>query len=103
MNLQENIHRIQSMMGVITEDETSLHIRRRMPYIKQLLDVVLDNSYPCDFDSVKHYEDGILYDINDFLISFEMDDMSSSEIKEFILQHLTDDIERYYYDRRENC
>jgi hypothetical protein len=47
--------------------------------------------------------DGILYDIDTFLIDNEMEGMSSDEIKEFVLEHLSDDIERYYYDSEEDC
>ena len=102
MELHENIHRIKQMMGVITEDRPPIHILRRLPIVKKLLDVTLENSYPCDFDNVKHFIDGILYDIGIF-IGYEMDSMSSGEIKEFVLEHLSDDIERYYYDSKEDC
>jgi hypothetical protein len=103
MELHENIHRIKQMMGVITEDRPPIHILRRLPIVKKLLDVTLENSYPCDFDNVKHFIDGILYDIDTFLIGYETDRMSSGEIKEFVLEHLSDDIERYYYDSKEDC
>ena len=103
MKLNENINRIKQMMGVITEDRPPIHILRRLPIVKKLLDVTLENSYPCDFDNVKHFIDGILYDIDTFLIGYEMEGMSSGDITEFVLEHLSNDIERYYYDSHEDC
>jgi|688.fasta_scaffold227568_3 hypothetical protein len=103
MNLNENIQRIKQMMGVITEDRSSINVLRRLPRVKKLLDVILEYSHPCDFGNVQHFIDGILYDIDTFLIAYEMEGMSSGEIKEFISEYLSDDIERYYYDSKEDC
>jgi hypothetical protein len=103
MKLQENILRIKKMMGVVTEDRPLINVLRRLPIIKKLLDVTLENSYPCDFDNTQHFIDGILYDIDSFLIGYEMEGMSSGEIKEFVLEYLSGDIERYYYDSKEDC
>lgn len=103
MKLQEDIHRIKEVMGVITEDRPPINVLRRLPIVKKLLYVTLENSYPCDFDNVKHFINGILYDVDTFLIGYEMEGMSSDEIKEFVLKYLSDDIERYYYDSKEDC
>lgn len=103
MKLHENIKRIKQMMGVITENRPPINVLRRLPIIEKLLNVTLENSYPCDFDNAQHFMDGILYDIDTFLIDNEMEGMSSDEIKEFVLEHLSDDIERYYYDSEEDC
>ena len=60
MNLQENIHRIQSMMGVITED-------RMDKVIKNMIDTIgVENTFKMvgDYDSVEKYftdEDKINY------------------------------------------
>jgi hypothetical protein len=102
MNLQEQVSRIKLMMGVINEN-IPINVRRRLPVIQQLLNVILDNSYPCDFNDENHFKEGILYDIDSFLIGFEMEGMSSSEVKEFIDKYLSDDITQYYINASEDC
>ena len=102
MNLQEQINRIQSMMGVLNENVPN-NVKRRLPVIQQLLNVTLNNSYPCDFDDEYHFKEGILYDIDTFLIGFEMEGMSSGEIKEFIDEYFSDEIIQYYLDASEDC
>ena len=102
MNLQEQISRIQSMMGVIKENH-SINVRRRLHIVKKLLDVLLENSYPCDFENVNHFTEGILYDLDTFLITFHMESMSSDEIKDFIVKYLRNEIEQYYINASEDC
>ena len=102
MNLQEQISRMKSMMGVIDEN-VPINVRRRLKTIKQLLDVTLDNSHPCDFDDENHFKEGILYDIDTFLIGYEMEGMSSGEIKDFIDEYLSEEIRRHYINASEDC
>jgi hypothetical protein len=102
MNLQEQILRIQLMMGVISED-FSISLRRRIHIIKKLLDVLLENSYPCDFENINHFIEGILYDIDVFLLTFDVEGLSSDEVKDFIMEYLKDNIEQYYINASEDC
>jgi hypothetical protein len=101
-NLEEQISRIKSMMGIINENIPT-NVRRRLKIIKQLLDVTLDNSYPCDFDDENHFKEGVLYDIDTFLIGYEMEGMSSGEIKDYIDEYLSEEIRRYYINASEDC
>jgi hypothetical protein len=102
MNLQEQISRIQSMMGVISED-FSISLRRRIYIIEKLLDVLLENSYPCDFENINHFIEGILYDLDVFLLTFDLEGLSSHEIKDFIMEYSKDKIEQYYINASEDC
>ena len=102
MNLQEQLFRIQSIMGVISED-FSISLRRRIDIIKKLLDVLLENSYPCDFENINHFIEGILYDLDVFLLTFDVEGLSSDEIKDFIMKYLKDKIEQYYINASEDC
>jgi hypothetical protein len=102
MNLQEQITRIQSMMGIINENVPT-KVRRRLSIIQKLLNVVMDNSYPCDFKNVNHYKEGIINDIDTFLITFDMEGMSSNDITDFIKEYLMDEIEKYYINASEDC
>ena len=102
MNLQENISRIKEMMGVISED-FSISLRRRIYIIEKLLDVLLENSYPCDFENINHFIEGILYDLDVFLLTFDLEGLSSHEIKDFIMEYSKDKIEQYYINASEDC
>jgi hypothetical protein len=102
MNLQEQISRIQEMM-FINENRPSANVLRRLPIVQKLLDITLENSYPCDFISLEHFTEGILYDIDTFLITYEMEGLPSWEVKEFISEHLSEEIRRYYIDGTEDC
>ena len=102
MKLQEQINRIQSMMG-INEDGPLPNVLRRLPQVKKLLDITLENSNPCDFKSLDHFAEGVLYDIDAFLITYEMEGMTSEEIKNFILKYLIEEVRRYYINSSEDC
>ena len=98
MNLQENIRRI-----LREESEIPINVRRRFDILKKLVDVILSNSYPCDFVNEDHYFEGVLYDLETFLITFEMEGMTNEEILSFIRDYFYDNIKRYYIDSQEDC
>jgi hypothetical protein len=98
MNLQENIRRI-----LREETNTPVNVRRRFYKIEKLLDVVLSNTYPCDFSNEKHYLEGVLYDLETFLITFEMEGMTNGEILSFVREYLYDYIKQYYINSQEDC
>ena len=66
MNLQENIHRIQSMMGVITEDRMDKVIKNMIDTvgiestIKMVGDYDLIDSYLTDEDKINYIKDEFL-------------------------------------------
>jgi hypothetical protein len=98
MTLQENIRRI-----LREESEIPINVRRRFDILKKLVDVILSNSYPCDFVNEDHYFEGVLYDLETFLITFEMEGMTKEEILSFIRDYFYDNIKRYYIDSQEDC
>ena len=98
MGLQENIRRI-----LREESEIPINVRRRFDILKKLVDVILSNSYPCDFVNEDHYFEGVLYDLETFLITFEMEGMTKEEILSFIRDYFYDNIKRYYIDSQEDC
>jgi hypothetical protein len=63
MNLQENIHRIQSMMGVITEDRMDMFIKNMIDNVgientfKMVDDYDLIDSYLTDEDKINYIKD----------------------------------------------
>jgi hypothetical protein len=90
------------MMGIINEN-TPTNVRRRLPMVKKLLDVMLQTSHPCDFENVNHFAEGVLYNLDTFLITFDMEGMSPDEIKDFIMDYLMGEIEMYYINASEDC
>ena len=98
MNIKENIRRI-----LREENEIPINVRRRFDTLKKLVDVILSNSYPCDFVNEDHYFEGVLYDLETFLITFEMEGMTIEEVLSFIRDYFYDNIKRYYIDSQEDC
>ena len=107
MNLQENIQRIKEVMGmeekISSLNESDLNVKRRFGVIKKLVDVILSNSYPCDFLNEEHYFEGVLYDLETFLITFDMEGMTNEQILSFVKDYFHKDIKQYYIDSQENC
>jgi hypothetical protein len=89
--------------GITNEDRPPINVLRRLPVIEKLLDVTLNNSYPCDYDNVEDYKLWVIYDIDTFLSAYELEGMSSDDIKNFIYEHLNDKIEKHYYNKIESC
>lgn len=89
----------------ILREETNppVNVKRRFDRIEKLVDVVLSNTYPCDFSNEEHYLEGVLYDLETFLISFEMEGMTNGEIISFVREYFYDYIIRYYINSQEDC
>ena len=54
-NLQESIRRI-----LREEAEIPFKVKRRFDRLKELVNVVLDGSNPCDYSNIEHYFKGVL-------------------------------------------
>jgi hypothetical protein len=98
MNLQENIRRI-----LREETNTPVNVRRRFYMIEKLMEVVLSNTYPCDFSNEEHYFEGVLYDLETFLTTFEMEGMTNDEILSFVREYFYDYTRQYYINSQEDC
>ena len=90
MNLNEQISRIHEMMG-INESEVPNNMRRRIAQMEQIVNVVLDNSYPTDFDSAEHFTLGIMKEVFDYLLEEEQVE-TAVPMLEFIKEYFEDDI-----------
>ena len=82
MNLQENIRRI-----LREESGISLNVRRRINTLEKLVNVTLSNSNPCDYSNEEHFIEGILYDLETYLITFELEGMTEEEILSFVKEY----------------
>jgi hypothetical protein len=98
MNLQENIRRI-----LREESGISLNVRRRINILEKLVNVTLSNSNPCDYLNEEHFIEGILYDLETYLITFELEGMTEEEILSFVKEYFYSEMRRYYIDSQEDC
>ena len=84
MNLQENI---------------PVHIKRRIYSIDKVIDNLLPNMYPCDYNSSDHFVEGVLDEVFYFFgedPNFYGIDLIS--INDFILDHKYDELTDYFND-----
>jgi len=90
------------MKYIITEEQ-NISLRRRLYYIKELLNVVLDNMHPCDYSNESHFFDGVIYDLETYLSVMNINELQPDEIIDYVKEHMKDDIFRYYIDSQEDC
>jgi hypothetical protein len=94
----------ESIKKILREEaEIPLNVKRRFDRLEKLLNVVLDGSNPCDYSNIEHYFKGVLYDLETFLIVFEMEGMTKEEILSVVENHFYEDIRRYYINSLEDC
>jgi hypothetical protein len=102
MNLQEQIQRIQEMMGIVSESLPP-NVRRRAIHIEELLSAVLEGSHPCDFENENHFVQGIMGYLDDVSIAYQLVGVTPNEMIDFIKEHFVDDIKQYYITASEDC
>ena len=96
-------------MKIIITEEQNTSLRRRLSYIKKLLDVVLDNMYPCDYSNESHFYIGVIYELETFgeLETFldleSIKGVQREEVIDFVKQTLNDYIIQYYINSQEDC
>jgi hypothetical protein len=96
---------VEIVKKVLNED-SSVRLRRRYPYFRNMVNTALQNSHPCEFDSFDHYIEGIMYDLEIYfqrLVLQNMDDIPQEELKDYIKKMFYDDIEKFYNNVIENC
>lgn len=95
MNLQESIRRI-----LREETELPLSVRRRTAIIDKVIDNMLPNMYPCDYNSADHFITGILDEIRWFLLDFEdLQGIERIHIENYILNYKYDELTDYFNER----
>ena len=91
-----------NMKYIITEQQNT-SLRRRFFYIKKLLDVVLDNMYPCDYSNESHFYIGVIYELETFLDLEGIKGVQPEDVIDFVKQTLKDYIIQYYINSQEDC
>jgi len=90
------------MKYIITEHQNT-YLKRRLYYIKELLDVVLDNMSPCDYSNESYFYIGVIYELETFLDLEGIKGIQPEEVIDFVKQTLKDYIIQYYINSQEDC
>ena len=90
-------------MKIIITEEQNTSLRRRFSYIKKLLDVVLDNMYPCNYSNESYFYIGVIYELETFLDLEGIKRIQPEEVIDFVKQNLKDYIIQYYINSQEDC
>lgn len=95
MGLTETIKKI-----LREENELPLSVRRRTSIIDKVIDNMLPNMYPCDYNSADHFITGILDEIVWFLLDFEdLQGIERIHIEDYILDYKYDELTDYFNER----
>ena len=98
-DLQETIRKVLK-----EEYEIPLNVRRRFNILKNILGSSLRSSYPCDYDVLDEFIEGIISDVNQFFRWIDKEDGMTSEQAELTIRsYLLDDIKEYYLEEIQNC
>ena len=85
MNLQENI---------------STQLKRRTNLLDRVIDNLLPNMYPCDYNSSDHFVEGVLDEIRWFLVDAEqLQGIERMDIENYILDYKYDELTEYFNER----
>ena len=85
MNLQENI---------------STQLKRRTNLLDRVIDNLLPNMYPCDYNSSDHFVEGVLDEIRWFLVDVEeLKGIERIDIENYILDYKYDELTEYFNER----
>ena len=90
------------MKYIITEHQ-NVSLKRRVYYIKELLNVVLDSMFPCDYSNESHFYVGVIYELETFLDLESIKGVQPEEVIDFVKQTLKDYIIQYYINSQEDC
>ena len=90
------------MKYIITEHQ-NVSLKRRVYYIKELLNVVLDSMFPCDYSNESYFYIGVIYELEIFLDLEGIKGVQPEEVIDFVKQTLKDYIIQYYINSQEDC
>lgn len=85
---------------LITEQQYSTMVRRRIDFIEQLVRVCIENMYVCDYDGSDEFIESV-YDELRFTYSDydDLSDISFDDISQYIFDNMEEEIRQFYKDR----
>ena len=104
MNLQENIDRIKQVMGVINESQYSNNLKRRVHILDSLIDNLLPNMYPCDYNDEDDFFTSVYHELHHLIEDeqYGLENLDRKDMIEYIYQNRQDEIREYYRERCNN-
>ena len=97
--LKESIRKV-----LMEEYEIPLNVRRRFNILKNILGSSLRSSYPCDYDVLDEFIEGIISEVNQYFRWIDKENEMTSEQAELTIRaYLLDDIKEYYLEEIINC
>lgn len=80
--------------------EIPLQLRRRTHLLDRVIDNLLPNMYPCDYNSSDHFVEGALDEIRWFLVDVEeLQGIERTDIENYILDYKYDELTEYFNER----
>jgi hypothetical protein len=101
MNLQENINRIKQVMGVINESQYSNNLKRRVHILDSLIDNLLPNMYPCDYNDEDDFFTVVYHELHHLIEDeqYGLENLDRRDMIEYIYENKQDEIREYYRER----
>ena len=82
------------------QENIPLQIKRRIHLIDKVIDNLLPNMYPCDYNSSDHFVEGVLDEIIWFLVDVEeLKGIERMDIENYILDYKYDELTEYFNER----
>lgn len=82
------------------ESEIPVEVRRRVAIIDNVINIMLPDMSPCDYNSADHFVEGILDEIIWYLIdSKELKGIERVDIENYILGYKYDELTDYFNER----
>jgi len=93
-----NINESETIRRILKEEyEIPLNVRRRFNILKNILGSSLRSSYPCDYDVLDEFIEGIISEVNQYFRWIDKENEMTSEQAELTIRaYLLDDIKEYY-------
>ena len=80
--------------------EIPLQLRRRTHLLDRVIDNLLPNMYPCDYNSSDHFVEGVLDEIRWFLVDVEeLRGVERTDIEDYIFDYKYDEITNYFNEK----
>jgi hypothetical protein len=99
MRLKDHIRKVLK-----EEYEIPLNVRRRLPFLKEVLHNALISSYPCDDYDLNEFTHGIIWSVNEYFRWINNEKEITSEDAELTIRaYLLDDIAEYYKEQTQDC
>lgn len=97
-------------MKYIINEKQNEDIKRKLPLIRrkwlieEILNVVMDNMYVCDYDDEEWFVQAVVYEVFEYKNQEpQLVNISMPNLSEFIEEIFSGDIKEYYNERRSMC